>query len=207
VEKDLKKQNNAMIAALLSAAVLVCLGFQYGFNSLPTLKEGLLTGVAGVITLAVLVFITHLLPHDIKHKLVFTRFVNEMPGGRVHLLCKRDSRVVYADVASQWPHVFDEAIAAGDRNSFWYRDIYKPVRDTLEVLQSHRSFLLYRDTFSGLVALLIFTILWDFLGDPQLLGDVVPAVYVVLIISSLLALLAARNAGNRLVVNAVAASQ
>lgn len=207
MKKDLEKQNNFSVAALLSAAVLVCLGFQYGFNSLPTFKEGLLTGVAGAATLAVMVLITYLLPHDIKHKLVFTRFANEMPGARVQPLCRRDSRIVYEDVASQWPHVFDDAIAEGDRNSLWYRDIYKPVRDTYEVRQSHRSFLLYRDTFSGLFALLICTILWDFLGDPQLLGEIVPAVYGVLVISSLLALLAARNAGNRLVVNSVAVAQ
>lgn len=207
MEQELEKQNSATIAALLSAVVLVCLGFQYGFNSFPAFKEELLPGAAGLITLAVLVFITHLLPHGIKHNLVFTRFVNEMPGARVQRLCKRDSRVVYEDVASQWPHVFDEAIAASDRNSLLYRDIYKPVRHTHEVRQSHRSFLLYRDTFSGLFSLLIFAILWDSLGDPQFLGEIVPAVYVVLVISSLLALLAARNAGNRLVVNAVAVAQ
>lgn len=207
MEKDLKKQNNPTIAALLSAAILVCAGVQDGFSSLPTIEEGLLTGVAGVITAAVLVLITNLLPHDIKHKLVFTRFVNEMPGGRVHRLCKRDSRVVYEDVASQWSQVFDDEIPESDRNALWYRDIYKPVRDTHEVRQSHRSFLLYRDTFSGLVILLIFTGLWDYLGNPQLLGEIVPAVYFVLIISSLLTLLAARNAGNRLAVNAVAVSQ
>jgi len=207
VEKDLKKQNDLVIAALLSGAILLCAGFQNGFNSLPTIEETLLTGVAGVIVSAVLVLIASILPHDIKHKLVFTRYVNEMPGGRVHRLCKQDSRIVYEDVRSHWPQVFDENISESDRNSLWYRDIYKPVRDSHEVRQAHRNFLLYRDTLSGLVTLLIVTGLWDFLGNPQLLGEVVPAVYIVLSISSLLALLAARNAGNRFVVNAVAVSQ
>lgn len=204
---DLKKQNNLKISALLAAIILICAGFQRGFDSVPTLQQGLFTGTAGIIFSAVLVLITNLLPHSIKHKLVFLRLVEEMPGGRVHRLCKRDSRVVYDDVASRWPQVFDETISDNDRNALWYRDIYKPVRESHEVRQAHRSFLLYRDTLSGLVALLIITGLWDFQGDPHLLGEIVPAVYIALSISALLALFAARNAGNRFVVNAVAVSQ
>lgn len=204
---DLKKQNNLKISALLSAAILICVGFQYGFNTLPTVQESLFTGTAGVFFSAVLVLITNLLPHGIKYKLVFLRLINEMPGGRADRLCKRDPRLVFEDVCSRWPQVFDESISDGQRNARWYQDIYKPVKDTSEVRQSHQSFLLYRDTLSGLVALLICTGLWDFLGDPQLVGEIVPAVYLVLVISAVLAMVAARNAGNRFVVNTVATAQ
>jgi hypothetical protein len=207
METDLKKQNNLKISALLSAAILVCAGFQHGFDSVPTVQEGLFTGTAGVIFSAVLVLLTNLLPHSIKHKLVFLRFVNEMPGCRVDRLCKRDSRLVFEDVSSRWPRVFDESASESQRNALWYRDIYKPVKNSNEVLQSHRSFLLYRDTLSGLVVLLICTGLWEFLGNPQLFGEIIPAVYLVLVVSALLAMIAAHNAGNRFVVNAVAVAQ
>lgn len=207
METDLKKQNNLAISALLSAAILVCAGFQHGFDSVPTVQEGLFTGTAGVMFSAVLVLLTNLVPHNIKHKLVFLRFVNEMPGGRVNRLCKRDPRLIFDDVSSRWPQVFDENVSERQRNALWYREIYRPVKDTNEVRQSHRSFLLYRDTFSGLMALLVCAALWDFLGTPQLLGEIAPAVYLVLVISSLLALVAAQNAGNRFVVNAVAVAQ
>jgi hypothetical protein len=207
METDLKKQNNLKISALLSAAILVCAGFQHGSDSVPTVQEGLFTGTAGVIFSAVLVLLTNLLPHSIKHKLVFLRFVNEMPGCRVDRLCKRDSRLVFEDVSSRWPRVFDESASESQRNALWYRDIYKPVKNSNEVLQSHRSFLLYRDTLSGLVVLLICTGLWEFLGNPQLFGEIIPAVYLVLVVSALLAMIAAHNAGNRFVVNAVAVAQ
>lgn len=76
---DLKTQNNLKISALLAAAILICAGFQRGFDSVPTLQQGLFTGTAGIIFSAVLVLITNLLPHNIKHKLVFLRLVDEMP--------------------------------------------------------------------------------------------------------------------------------
>ena len=41
-----------------------------------------------------------------------------------------------------------------EQNAYWYKEIYRPVRNSPEVLQSHRSFLLFRDAASGLFILL-----------------------------------------------------
>ena len=201
---ELKNANNTKIVALLTASILVCAGFQYGFDALPSWQEALITGAGSTVFSAMLVLLTNLLPHGIKHKLVFTRFVNEMPGGRVHRLCRKDSRLLYSEIQTKWPDVFDEEISQQDRNAHWYQQIYKTVKDTNEVRQSHSSFLLYRDTLSGLVSLILIIALWEIFGDPQLFGEVAPSVYYILAASAALSLISARNAGNRFVVNAVA---
>lgn len=201
---DLKKDNNPKIAALLTVVILVCAGFQYGFSFLFEFQKTVISLVGSAACSAVLVLITNLLPHNIKHKLVFTRFKNEMPGGRVDKLCRQDARILYSDVETKWPDVFAVEISENERNSRWYRDVYKPVKDKLEVQQAHRNFLLYRDVLSGLISLIIGVGLWNVFGNQAIIGPIVPAVYYVLACSSLLTLIAARNAGHRFVLNAVA---
>jgi len=110
------------------------------------------------------------------------------------------------EVESRWPEVFSADTAASDRNGLWYRNIYKTVKDAPEVLQAHRNFLLYRDVFSGLLGVLLIVVGWSFWGPEELFGAFKIEVYVVLGVFTLLSMMAARNAGNRFVVNAVAAA-
>lgn len=204
MSSDLKKGIQPHLVALISAAVFLSIGFQWSFRAVPTLHEAIMTGTAGVVLAAVLVLCTNLIGHDIKHKLVYTRYVNEMPGSRADRLCRKDPRIDYGQACSKWPGVFGEAVNDSDRNARWYSDIYKSVRDVDEVRQSHRNFLLYRDAFSGLLMLIIFTGLWDCFAPTELIGPINPAIYLVLSISAFLSLIVARNAGHRMVVNAVA---
>jgi len=201
---DLKKDNNHAIFLILAAAILISAGFQIGFSELPEISEALIAGTASAVFSAVLVMLTNLLPHDIKHKLVFTRPFNEMPAGRIHKLTIKDPRIDSVLASSRWPDVFDSEIEPGLRNSRWYQQIYKSVKDKPEVLQAHRSFLLYRDVFSGMVMLLLIAAVWQWLGDPTLIGPLTPEVFYTLGGFTLLSQLAARFSGNRFVVNAVA---
>ena len=201
---DLKKENNKQIFYILSSALLLCAGFQLGFDRLPEVSEALIAGTASALFSAVLIMLTNLLSHNIKHKIIFTRFVNEMPASRVNKLCRKDSRIDYQAVEDRWPKVFDSVTPAFERNSLWYRHIYKPVKDTNEVRQAHRNFLLYRDVFSALVMIFLATWVWHVFGDPELIGKIVSEVFWVLGIFGILSLIAARNSGNRFVVNAVA---
>lgn len=201
---DLKKENNKSIFSILIAVILVCTGFQLGFNKLPDLAETLVAGTASTLFSAILVMLTNLLSHNIKHKMIFTRFVDEMPASRVNKLCFNDSRVDFRAAQKRWPEIFDPLTSSSERNSLWYRHIYKPVKDTNEVRQAHRSFLLYRDVFSGLVIIFFSTWIWQLLGHSELIGEIVPEVFITLGVSNLLVFVAARNAGNRFVVNAVA---
>ncbi len=201
---DLKKGNQATIFSILAAALLLCAGFQFGFEKLPELSEMALAGTASALFSAVLIMLTNILPANIKHKLVFTRFINEMPAGRCHKLCAKDSRIDVDTAKQKWPSTFNPLISQTERNGLWYREIYKPVKDSNEVMQSHRSFLLYRDLCSGLIIISISAVCWNLWGDPKLLGVLNNEVFITLSLFTSTTLIAARNSGNRLVTNAVA---
>ena len=201
---DLKKENNKSIFLILAAAILICSGFQLGFDRLPSWIEAGVSGTTSLILSAVLIMLSNLIGHNIKHKLVFTRISNEMPGSRCQTLCKKDPRIDMVVVEAKWPEVFAEATSVNDRNSLWYRKIYKGVKDTPEVVQAHRNFLLYRDVFSGLIGVGVIVLGWSIWGPVDLFGPIKTSVFVVLGVFTLVSMIAARNAGNRFVVNAVA---
>ncbi|WP_199527600.1 hypothetical protein [Pseudoalteromonas sp. bablab_jr004] len=203
---DLKSANNPKITALLTVVIFLCAGAQYGFAVIPAWEEVLITGALSVGFSAFLVLLTNLTPHNVKHKLVFTRLSNEMPACRIDKLCKKDIRVSFEDVCTRWPSVFGESLCPSERNSRWYKEIYKPVFNEKSVTQAHRDFLLYRDVFSALFVILVVAITWGVWGEIEFVGTINTAVYYILIGSSLLTLIAARNSGNRFVVNAVAAA-
>jgi hypothetical protein len=201
---DLKKENNKTIFSILTAALLLCAGFQLGFDKLPELSEALIAGTASAVFSSILVMLTNLLTHNLKHKIVFTRIKDEMPAGRIDKLCHKDQRIDCQAAQEKWPDIFASETSPADRNSLWYRQIYKPVQDTNPVQQAHRSFLLYRDVMTGAIMLLIIATGWNFWGSPELIGELVSEVFWVLGLFGLISLIAARNAGNRFVVNAVA---
>lgn len=203
---DLKKENNKSVFSIISAAILVCSGFQLGFDRLPGWAAVVVSGAISLTLSAVLLMLSNLLSHNLKHKLVFTRISNEMPGSRCNTLCKNDPRIDMKEVDAKWPTVFSEATSASVRNSHWYRHIYKGVKDTPEVLQAHRSFLLYRDVLSGLIGVALVVFGWSLWGPVELFGAIKTSVYVVLGVFALISMIAARNAGERFVVNAVAAA-
>lgn len=204
MSNDLKKENNQPIFLILMGALLLSAGFQLGFDHLPALTEAALAGTASILFSAVLIMITNLIPHDIKHKLVFTRFTNEMPAGRIIKLTASDPRIDIDMAKAKWPDVYDESISEDQRNRLWYKQIYKPVKNRDEVLQAHRSFLLYRDVFSGLFTILIGLLIWHWWGDQTLLGPLKDSVFITIGLFTLLSMLAARTSGNRFVINAVA---
>ena len=206
MESDLKKENSRSIYCIMVASLAASSFFQFGGPSASNFVELAIAGSGSLVISAVLVMLANLLPQSIKHKLVFTRIKNELPASRVDRLCKNDPRLEYELVEKRWPEVFAEDIDSATRNSRWYQQIYKPVKNVAEVLQAHRSFLLYRDTFTGLLLILVATVVWSLIGDSAHISQIKPAVFVVqgaLVVASLVA---ARIAGNRFVVNAVSAA-
>lgn len=207
MEIDLKKENNRNIFLLMAASIVCSALIQLGIASMTSLINLLVIGGGSVMYSAVALMITNILPQGVKHKLVFTRLKNELPGCRIDLLCQEDSRVEFSAVKNKWPEVFTDDITPNTRNSRWYQQIYKPVKDTKEVLQAHRTFLLYRDTFSGLILIFLSTAIWAIFADSKILGEINPAVFLAQGLFVFLSFLAARVSGNRFVVNAVAAAE
>ncbi len=203
---NLKKDNNKQIFYILTSVILLALLVQFGVTGFEKWKEFVIASAFSPFLTALLIMLTNLIGHNIKHKLVFTRLKNEMPGSRCHLLCKQDPRLDQADISSKWPDVFSDSTSKEDRNGLWYREIYKGVRDRPEVLQAHGNFLLYRDAFSGLIGITAVISCWDSFGPVEIIGEINPWVYAVFGVSLVLTMVTARNSGNRFVVNAVAAA-
>jgi len=207
MENDLKKENSRNVFLIMAASLVLSAFFQLGSKSIASLIELAVVGGGSLMLSAILLMLTNIVPQSVKHKFVFTRLKNELPACRVNQLCRKDSRVEYGLVKERWPEVFSDDVDGDTRNSRWYQQIYKPVKDTREVLQAHRTFLLYRDTFSGLALIFLGTIVWSLIGDVKNIGEIKPIVFVVQGALMILALIAARISGNRFVVNAVAAAE
>lgn len=204
---DLKQENTRSIFLMMAASLVISAFLQLESSSLSGLIDVLVVGSGGLVLSVILVLLANLLPQSIKHKLVFTRYKNELPGCRVDQLCQKDSRIEYDVVSQRWPEVFAEDIDKATRNSRWYQQIYKRVKGSQEVLQAHRSFLLYRDACSGLLLILLITIGWALLGSSEFIGEIKPVVFLIQAALTILSLVAARIAGNRFVINAVAAAE
>lgn len=204
---SLKDSNNIKLFGLVSAALLVCSWFQFGTLSKHGLTDFLLFGAYSTLFSAVVVMLTHVMPSALKHKIVFTRFKNELPASRLNVICKKDPRIIFSEVENKWPEVFSEEAAPNTRNALWYKLIYKPVKDRPEVTQAHQHFLLYRDVCSSLLIITLLIASYDIYRYWNALEalSVVHNIYLVLGVFILLALFSARNNGKRFVLTTVAA--
>lgn len=207
MEIDLKKENSKNIFLIMAASLAASAFFQFELESISTTTEMFTAGGTSLMLSVILVMLANIIPQSVKHKLVFTRIKNELPACRVDKLCGNDHRVEYEKLVNRWPEVFSQEIDDATRNSRWYKQIYKPVKDKKEVLQAHRSFLLYRDSFSGLTLIFLGTLTWSLVGNPEVIGEIRPVVLLIQGALTILSLIAARVAGNRFVVNAVVAAE
>ena len=91
-----------------------------------------------------------------------------------------------------------------EQNAYWYNEIYRSVRKEPEVLQAHRSFLLFRDAATGLFLLLLGLLLWKVVGEAFPVQSVSMWSAAILAGTFVLVSLAARQSGDRMVANAAA---
>lgn len=120
-----------------------------------TLKNPILT-MALHIAAIVLVYI---LPVGIKHRIIFLRWRNPLPGCRVFtVLCRHDDRIVIDDLIKEYGQL---PTAPDKQNSLWYK-IYKSKQEDVVVRSSHGRWLLFRDLFSIGIILSVPSILYTF---------------------------------------------
>jgi len=148
--------------------------------------------------------LSNFLPNDVKHPLVYWRTRNVLSGHRCRSICKKDPRLIYDALKRRWPRLFADDMPTGEQNAYWYNEIYRPVRNAPEVLQAHRSFLLFRDAAAALFLLLVGIVLWKAVGEAAPVQSV--SNWSALILAGMFVLLsqAARQSGDRMVANAVA---
>lgn len=202
---NIKKENMKYVAAVISLPLIISTIISYGL--VPTKDMSLVISEIGIsfVLICALVMISSILPQEIKHKMVFLRMKNELPGCRCHLLLKKDIRIDLADVIKYWPLLLDEKIDGNTRNSSWYKDVYRGVRDTPQVESAHETFLLYRDSSAGL---LISTFLLVSLHVLYKIGVHVPVdigfTFITLnLIVLVITIVCAQSAGKRMVTNAI----
>ena len=205
MEKDLKAQNAWPLTALYVGSLLLVALVHWGVEEVfkvsdqlggQVLVVAIITAFGGVLA--------NLLPNDLKHPLVYWRLRNVLSGHRCRSICAKDPRLLASDLERMWPALFLHDRKADQSNAYWYNEIYRPVRDEPEVVQAHRSFLLFRDAAAGLFLLLLGLLLWTVVGETVPVPSL--SMWSAVILAGMFALLcqAARQSGDRMVANAVA---
>lgn len=164
--KNLKESNKATTYAVIGAICIVVFLIQLGVEGYVNIKNiyaGI--GISGGLSVISLLLV-NIIPHNLKHILVFWRFKRVLPGNRVIELCRKDERLNMDDLKTKWPALFLHPMPEHDRNSYWYKNIYKKAESTAQVIDAHKNFLLFRDLCSAtlvmcLCALILKTIQID----------------------------------------------
>lgn len=140
-----------------------------------------------------------------KERLAHLRWSHPLPGGRANRLIQSDSRIDFKSLAPEIEMLLDESLSPRERNVYWYNHIFRPVRDSAAVSNSHRRYLLYREASAGAFVIFWITTLFDLVGraiyDFPLMtwpAYLFAAIYILLLIG------AANEAGNRMVTGAIA---
>ena len=205
MDKDLKAQNALPLTAIYVGTFVLAALTHWGAETVFAFTDQL--GQQALIVAAVTAFggaLSHMLPNGWKHPLVYWRLRNVLSGHRCRRICEKDQRLRSSDLERRWPVLFLRGMEESEQNSYWYNEIYRSVRKEPEVLQAHRSFLLYRDAATGIFLLLLCLLLWKALGEVLSVKSV--SIWSAWVLGGTFALVssAARQSGDRMVANSVA---
>ena len=205
MKKDLKAQNVLSLTAIYGGALFLVAIVHWSVEevfsiSLQVRQQGL---VAAAMTSFGAV-LSNFLPNGLKHPLVYFRFRNVLSGHRCRRICTSDPRLFPADLEQKWPALFLREMKESEQNAYWYKEIYRPVRNEPEVVQAHRSFLLFRDAAAGLFVLLVGLLFWKAASELVALPSLSTWSVVILAGAVVFLCRAARQSGDRMVANAVA---
>jgi len=200
-KKSLKSQNIIPLSGIVGACLLISWCIVYGIEGLDD-YIGFVSELGGsAFILVISAWLANILPAEIKHKIVFFRYTNSLPGHRFMRLIKKDSRIDLEKVATKYSFVEGKKYSAKEQNKIWYNDIYIPNQDHLLISNAHKSFLLYRDASSVVILMSVFILTINLYQD-----QISPIFAVVLIIEGVMLSIAANSLGERFVTTAVAVS-
>lgn len=142
---SLKTQNIAPLSLLMLATLLVAHFITIGSVDLTVVSS--MSSDAGLLGIfgTVCVLLSYLMPADWKHKLVFFRYRDVLPGHRFIKLSEKDPRINSKQLAELVSDKGEYADSPTAQNQLWYQKIYRPYKDREEIASVHKSFLLYRD--------------------------------------------------------------
>jgi len=142
--------------------------------------------------------LNYILPSEWKHRLIYLRCQNSLPGCRVFTkLAKKDNRISYEDLVAQYGELPENP---KDQNILWYK-IYKKKQADEVVSDSHGRWLLFRDMFAIAFIILVPSAVFTFWYSGIEKGILFTLTYCLLI---LVLRICARNTGNRFACNVLA---
>jgi hypothetical protein len=158
------------------------------------------TGTVSAALPAAAILISHIIPPGLKAGMVFWRFRDILPGCRAFsVFAKRDPRI---DGEKLWAKLGQFPADAAEQNKVWY-GMYRRHKDDVAVSEAHQRYLFFRDFASASVLMLLCVLIAATLG--VLPGLHVGRAALFLGAQYLVSALAARERGNRLVSNVLAA--
>ena len=204
MKKDLKTQNLVSLTAIYVGTFFLLTLFYSSAQEVLDVSVRLVqkATLVGAVTSFGAV-LSNLLPNSIKHPLVYFRLRNVLSGHRCKRICTKDPRVTVSHLENKWPDLFAKDMPENIQNSYWYHRIYKSVKNSPEVLQAHRSFLLYRDSASGLTVILVGLLIWNTIAKHVHFSPLNVWSFLMLIVIILVLCQAGRQSGDRMVTNAV----
>lgn len=140
-----------------------------------------------------------------KERLVHLRWHNPLPGSRSDKLLLKDARIDQDNLPPQVKTLLDDSLTARQRNALWYNNVYRPVRMTPAISNTHRRYLLHREAATGVFVVFSCSILVDAASRIAFQVPIMTAPgYLALFVYLALLIWAANQAGNRMVTGAIA---
>lgn len=199
---NLKSKNAAYLWSFIgiNLAIFLSVFISKGFTSSSvdqlwkrvTTKDGIIAACIPLLTIVLTGF-----ADDVnKARLVFWRWRNPLPGCRAFSeLMKGDPRI---DIPTLKKKLGELPRSAQAQNSLWYR-LYKKHRESLEVMEAHRIYLLTRDMTTLAAAFALLFSIGVVLGSVEWKSAI--AYSLILLCQYLLIATSARNYGRRFVLN------
>ena len=199
---SLKTQNLPTLALVMIAQVVVAYGLSNADFNWASLN--LFSPDTVIVTLIIVLagLFSSLLPASVKHQLVFLRLNNVLPGHRFLQLAAHDPRIDLLALQHRVMPLMPLNAEAHVQNRVWYQYIYQPLQQAPLVKDSHKAFLLWRD--SMVVSLVIAVMLaLGFAALPLVAAAFSPYSLLVSLLFAMSSALAAHHHGKRMVTNAV----
>jgi hypothetical protein len=190
----------AFVFDAVALYVLLIGGTWADFSDANPVATLLKTGTISAALPAAAILLSHIVPPAIKAGLVFWRLWDILPGCRAFsVFAKRDPRI---DGEKLWMKLHQFPTVAAEQNKVWY-GMYRRRKDDAAVIEAHQRYLFLRDLASASILMLVGIVASGAFGA---LPDLhVGRAAVFLGAQYLASALAARERGNRLVTNVLAA--
>jgi hypothetical protein len=199
---SLKPQNLPALALVIIAQVSVAYGLSnpdFNWSAIEVFSPD--TVVVTLIMLAAALF-SSLLPASVKHQLVYLRIKNALPGHRFLQLSAFDPRIDLHALQQKMMALIPLNATEEQQNRAWYQHIYSQLQNESLVRDSHKVFLLWRDSLAvSLIIALLLAI--GVFALPAVADTFGRYSFLVSVFFALASLVAAHHSGKRLVTNAV----